>query len=63
MQKKNRRVDRQKSHWALVNGIPLYRIWEHDINKNKKEVIERLKRICSKAEDDVKIQDNKKKRH
>nr|DAQ90211.1 MAG TPA: restriction enzyme [Caudoviricetes sp.] len=63
MQKKNRRVDRQKSHWALVNGIPLYRVWEHDINKNKKEVIERLKRICSKAEEDVKIQDNKKKRH
>lgn len=63
MQKKNTRVDEQKNKWALTNGIPILRIWEHDINKNPSKVMEMLKEkigFCSKK---VLLEENKKKRH
>lgn len=44
MQKKNKRVDRDKDKWAKEHKIPLIRIWEHDINDNPKEVMDMLKR-------------------
>lgn len=44
MQKKNHRVDKDKDKWAREHKIPLIRIWEHDINKKPKEVIEILKK-------------------
>ena len=44
MQKKNKRVDEAKNHWALVNGIKLIRIWEHDINDHREAVMAMLKR-------------------
>lgn len=63
MQKHNRRVDEQKNHWALINGYKLYRIWEHDINKNPEGVMQflREKLTMTKAEQD-KLK-NKKRRH
>jgi len=63
MQKHNKRVDRQKDRWALINGIPLMRIWEHDINKNKSEVMKKLKEriVVSKTEKEKK--DKKKRRN
>ena len=42
MQKKNQRVDKIKDEWALYHGIPLLRIWEHDINENKDLVFKML---------------------
>lgn len=44
MQKKNKRVDRDKDKWAKEHKIPLIRIWEHDINDKPKEVMDMLKR-------------------
>ena len=62
-QKRNFRVDKQKDQWALERGIPLIRIWEHDINKNPEKVREILKERIGEGERLKKIKDNKKKRH
>lgn len=43
MQKKNMRVDEYKNKWAHLHGYPIMRIWESDIRKKPKEVMERLK--------------------
>ena len=42
MQKHNKFVDGLKDQWARSHHIPLLRIWEIDIRKNKKKVIEQL---------------------
>ena len=34
MQKHNKMVDKIKDKWALMHGIPIYRIWEIDIRNN-----------------------------
>jgi hypothetical protein len=44
MQKHNEWVDKVKDEWAAQHGIPLIRIWEHDINNNPSEVMKMLKR-------------------
>ena len=62
-QKRNRRVDKQKDHWALINGIPILRIWEHDINNNPEKVISILKEKVGYARKQKEINDNKRKRH
>ena len=56
VQKKNMRVDKYKQEWAMMNGIPLYYIWEKDINENPTKVMEFLKKILYKA-------DKKRKKH
>lgn len=43
MQKRNKRVDEIKNKWCSRNGIPLIRLWEHDINKHPEKVLEYLK--------------------
>ena len=63
MQKKNKRVDIQKTHWALVNCIPLLRIWEHDINEHSDSVIRQLKEFIGLAKDELDRKNNFKKRH
>ncbi len=63
MQKRNERVDKLKDVWAAEHGIPLIRIWEHDINENPGKVMNILiKRIdtARKAKDK---ENEKKKRH
>lgn len=42
-QRRAQRVDEYKDKWALMHGIPIMRIWEHDIRKNPSEVMKRLK--------------------
>lgn len=42
-QKKNARIDKDKDTWAALHGIPLVRIWEHDIRKNPGQVMKMLK--------------------
>ena len=63
MQKKNHRVDKEKDRWAMINCIPLIRIWEHDINKNPAKVMEILKKEIGYSKERKDKQDNKKIRH
>lgn len=63
MQKKNERVDKLKDDWAHLHGIPLIRIWEHDINDNPPKV---RKLLEEKIGDAYRKQDKKNemaKRH
>ena len=62
-QKKNARVDKIKNEWALSRGIPIIRIWEHDINENPQKVMKILKENIGIATDKMIINENKKKRH
>lgn len=62
-QKRNKRVDEQKDHWALINGIPLIRIWEHDINKHPEKVIKFLKEKLATAKEKKDKQDKHNLRH
>ena len=63
MQKKNKRVDEQKNKWALLNGIPILRIWEKDINENPSMVMKILKEKIGSCSEKIKLEENKKKRH
>lgn len=56
IQRKNIRVDEHKKNWALRNGIPIYYIWEKDINENPTKVMEFLKQILY-------IHDKTRKKH
>lgn len=63
MQKRNERVDRLKDEWALSHGIPIIRIWEHDINDHPQKVLLLLEdRIGNYTEKKIR-KDNKNKRH
>lgn len=62
-QKKNNRVDKEKNHWCLMNGIPLIRIWEHDINKHPKKVLELLKERLYIGKLEKEKKDKMKQRH
>lgn len=63
MQKKNARVDEIKNKWAALHGIPLIRIWEHDIKENPKKVLEMLRERLGIEMEKLIIKENKKKRH
>lgn len=63
MQKKNKRVDELKNKWAFSHGIPVLRIWEHDINKNPSKVMALLKEKLAVCSNKVKLEEEKKKRH
>lgn len=62
-QKRNTRVDEIKNEWAALHGIPLIRIWEHDIKDNPKKVMKMLGDYIDKAKKKIIIENNKKKRH
>lgn len=61
-QKRNKRVDKQKDHWALINGIPILRIWESDINKHPEKVMEVLKERLYLSKEEKEIKEKKKYR-
>lgn len=63
MQKHNEYVDKLKDEWALSHGIPIIRIWEHDINKNPAKVFRELKKYLGDSKKKALINENKKKRH
>ena len=63
MQKKNKRVDEMKDRWALINCIPLIRIWEHDINNNPSGVMDLLKKKIGEGIRRSIINENKKNWH
>ena len=63
MQKHNQWVDKIKDEWALERGIPVLRIWEHDIRNNPEKVFKILReRIGENIEKQRKIRE-KNKRH
>jgi very-short-patch-repair endonuclease len=62
-QKKNARVDKIKNEWALSHGIPIIRIWEHEINKEPQKVLKLLEDILGIELEKRRIEENKKKRH
>ena len=62
-QKRNARVDKIKNEWALSHGIPIIRIWEHDINNNPQKVMQILRDSIGFATEKMRIDENKKKRH
>ena len=63
MQKRNERVDKLKDEWALERGIPVLRIWEHDINRNPDKVMKILKEAIGKYTEKAKKKNDKNKRH
>lgn len=63
MQKHNERVDRQKDEWALARGIPVIRIWEHDIHDNPERVMKVLKEAIGKYTEKERKRNEKNKRH
>lgn len=59
VQKRTKYIDSVKEKWALEHGIPIYYIWEKDINETPSKVMSELKKILHVA-DEMK---DKKKRH
>lgn len=62
-QKRNYRVDEIKNEWAALHGIPLIRIWEHDIRNNPTKVLNFLMDRFGILKKKQIIKENKKKRH
>ena len=63
MQKHNEWVDKVKDEWAAQRGIPLIRIWEHDINDKPSTVMRMLKKRLGEAKDKQDKKNEKNKRH
>ena len=63
MQKHNEYVDKVKDTWAAEHGIPLIRIWEHDINDNPGKVTKMLRTRIGEATEKQEVANEKKKRH
>ena len=63
MQKRNQWVDKVKDEWALSHGIPILRIWEHDIHDNPDKVMKTLKESIGKYTEKQKKIREKNKRH
>lgn len=62
-QKRNKRVDEIKNKWAMLNGIPILRIWEKDINERPDLVMKMLKERLRIQTDKIRLEEEKKKRH
>lgn len=45
VQKRTQYIDKLKEKWALEHNIPIYYIWEKDINENPSGVMKQLKEI------------------
>ena len=63
MQKRNRRVDEQKNHWAAINCIKLIRIWESDINNNPEGVMNMLRVELASGLNKEKTKNEMRRRH
>ena len=62
-QKRAQRVDEHKTKWALMHCIPILRIWESDIRKNPKIVMNILKEELNIQTEKKLLLDDKKRRH
>lgn len=63
MQKHNRMVDGIKDKWCAMHCIPILRIWEYDIRKDKKKVMEALKNYIGLSDSAARTYRDKKKPH
>ena len=63
MQKHNKFVDKLKDEWCGMHCIPLLRIWENDIRKNPKKVIDMICEYSLAAKKRQMIKENKKRPH
>lgn len=63
MQIRNKKIDEYKNKWALMNCIPIMRIWEYDIRNNPEKVITMLKERLYIEDKKQETLNNKKKRH
>lgn len=61
-QKKDMKVDEMKNKWALLHGIPIYRIWEDDIRNKPNDVMKKLKEIIKIHGNERVLLENKNKR-
>ena len=61
-QKRDIRVDEMKNKWALLHGIPIYRIWEDDIRNRPNDVMKNLKEIIKIHGNERFLLENKNKR-
>lgn len=62
-QKRAQRIDEHKTKWALLHGIPIIHIWESDIRKNPKKVMDMLKDKLNLLTEKRNILNDKKRRH
>lgn len=62
-QKKDMRVDELKNKWALLHGIPIYRIWEDDIRHKPEKVLKELKETVKNYKKEQVLTEKKNKRH
>lgn len=62
-QKRAQRIDEHKTKWALLHGIPIMHIWETDIRKNPKKVMEMLKERLNLLNEEMKKREDRKRRH
>lgn len=62
-QKKDIRVDELKNKWALLHGIPIYRIWEDDIRHQPEKVLKELKEVVKIHKHGKILEEKKNKRH
>lgn len=63
MQKHNKFIDKLKDEWCGMHCIPLLRIWENDIRKNPKKVIDMICEYSSAAKKRKLMMDNRKRPH
>lgn len=63
MQKHNKKVDKYKDEWALMQNLPLLRFWESDIRKKPRKVMSELKKAVEDARKKKLVLENKKKPH
>lgn len=61
-QKKDMKVDEMKNKWALLHGIPIYRIWEDDIRNKPNDVMKKLNEIIKIHGNERVLLENKNKR-
>jgi len=63
MQKHNKFVDKLKDEWCGMHCIPLLRIWENDIRKKPKKVIDMICEYSLAARKRQMIKENRKRPH
>lgn len=63
MQKKSKRIDEEKKSWAILHKIPIFYVWEKDVNEHPDKVMDFLIENLKIQGDIVEKQKNMKKRH
>lgn len=62
-QKRSRRIDEEKKSWAIMNKIPIYYVWEKDVNEHPDKVMEFLMENLKIQQEVLEKKKNMAKRH